>query len=393
MPVVNSTPTKRSQNSSSEVSPEIAREEWINSFLLKATSGSRWKSLPVVWMIVVSAVVFPIGFWSQMDSVSEADEIPTTQTDSSPNSVAEAAGSTPEATAALPDLPDPTISSPASSETATRIMSVTIIEGGKEHTREIEVADKATVREAINACGFALGELDRLYPDPDSEAYHNQRIRITRVRAETKTRTTSIAPEVRYRPTPALKPGQTKTESAGKAGKVEVSERVWFKDGQVSGREKLGQKIIQAPQDKVIAVGARPYYMPGKIPYHNRYAKAYSLAARAGSPRDRMASNESKSLRRVKSMVLTATGYSPHPSENGGYTVTATGLPISYGAAAVDPRVIPLGTKLYVEGYGYAFACDVGGAIKGKRIDLAYDSYRLANTKGRKKVKVWILAP
>jgi 3D (Asp-Asp-Asp) domain-containing protein len=387
MPVVNPTPTQRSQSSSLEAS----REEWINSFLLKATSGPRWKSLPVLWMIVVSAVIFPIGFWSQMDSVSEADEIPTTQSETKPvQATAEVAPSTPvEATATLPNLPDPTLSS----SPATRTISVTIIEGGKEQKREIEVADKATVREAINACGFTLGELDRLFPDPDSEVYHNQRIRITRVRAETRTRTTAIAPEVRYRPTPALKPGQTKTESNGKSGKIEISERVWFKDGQVSGREKLGQEIVSQPEDKVIAVGARPYYMPGKIPYHNRYAKAYSLAARAGSPRDRIASNETKTLRPVRSIVLTATGYSPHPSENGGYTTTATGLPISYGAAAVDPRVIPLGTKMYVEGYGYAVACDTGGAIKGKRIDLAYDSYRLANSKGHKKVRVWILAP
>ena len=54
--------------------------------------------------------------------------------------------------------------------------------------------------------------------------------------------------------------------------------------------------------------------------------------------------------------------------------------------------MIPLGTKLYVEGYGYAFACDTGGDIKGHRIDLAYDSYYVANTKGRRTVRAWILA-
>ncbi|MBV9470942.1 MAG: 3D domain-containing protein, partial [Abitibacteriaceae bacterium] len=78
---------------------------------------------------------------------------------------------------------------------------------------------------------------------------------------------------------------------------------------------------------------------------------------------------------------------------NGGSTRTCTGLPIGYGAAAVDPRVVPLGTKMYVEGYGYAFACDTGGAIKGRRIDLAYDSYRVANSQGHRKVRVWILEP
>ena len=54
--------------------------------------------------------------------------------------------------------------------------------------------------------------------------------------------------------------------------------------------------------------------------------------------------------------------------------------------------MIPLGTKLYIEGYGDAFACDTGGAIKGNRIDLAYNSYYEANTKGRKTVRAWILA-
>ena len=100
--MVNMTPTKRSQNSLGEVSrSEVSREEWINSFLLKATSGPRWKSLPVLWMIVVSAVIFPIGFWSQMDSVSKADEIPTTQSETKPvQATAEVAPSTPvEATA------------------------------------------------------------------------------------------------------------------------------------------------------------------------------------------------------------------------------------------------------------------------------------------------------
>ena len=116
-----------------------------------------------------------------------------------------------------------------------------------------------------------------------------------------------------------------------------------------------------------------------------------SLSSRGGSPRDRFQTPQLQSYKAENSIELIATGYSPDPRENGGYTTTATGLPIGYGAAAVDPRVIPLGTKLYVEGYGYALACDTGGAIKGKRIDLAYDSYRLANTKGRKKVRVWIL--
>ena len=80
--MVNTTPTKRSQHSSKEVSNAVhSREEWISSFLLKAALRPRLRSLPVVWMIIVSAVVFPIGWWSQLDSVGKADEVAAVNSD------------------------------------------------------------------------------------------------------------------------------------------------------------------------------------------------------------------------------------------------------------------------------------------------------------------------
>ncbi len=88
---------------------------------------------------------------------------------------------------------------------------------------------------------------------------------------------------------------------------------------------------------------------------------------------------------------LLASGYSPDPSENGGYTVSARGTPLGRGIAAVDPKVIPLGTKLWVEGYGYALADDTGGKIKGDRIDLCHATMAEGNAYGKKRVKVWIL--
>jgi 3D (Asp-Asp-Asp) domain-containing protein len=55
---------------------------------------------------------------------------------------------------------------------------------------------------------------------------------------------------------------------------------------------------------------------------------------------------------------------------------TASGLPAGYGVIAVDPKVIPLGTKLYIPGYGTAVAGDTGGAIKGSKIDLGFDDVK-----------------
>jgi len=88
-----------------------------------------------------------------------------------------------------------------------------------------------------------------------------------------------------------------------------------------------------------------------------------------------------------------ATAYTAAPSENGGNRSgrTAIGLKIGHGVVAVDPRVIPLGTRLFIEGYGHAVAADTGSAIKGQRIDLGVDTRRESNRIGRRKVKVHIL--
>ena len=74
-----------------------------------------------------------------------------------------------------------------------------------------------------------------------------------------------------------------------------------------------------------------------------------------------------------------------------GYGITASGTKAVKGTVAVDPRVIPLGSKLYVEGYGYATAQDTGSAIKGNKIDLFYDSLYEAKKFGRKNLTVYVL--
>lgn len=92
-----------------------------------------------------------------------------------------------------------------------------------------------------------------------------------------------------------------------------------------------------------------------------------------------------------RTIVMRSTAYTSDPAENGGCSTTAMGTPIRYGVVAVDPNVIPLGTRLYIEGYGYARAEDTGGAIKGNKIDLAFGSKSQSNNWGRRTVKVTIL--
>ena len=98
--------------------------------------------------------------------------------------------------------------------------------------------------------------------------------------------------------------------------------------------------------------------------------------------------------RSYRSLTLTATAYDPGPAANGkgNIGITATGERARFGIAAVDPKVIPLKTLLYVEGYGPALAADIGGDIKGRRIDLCFNSTREANAFGRKKTRVYLLS-
>lgn len=92
-----------------------------------------------------------------------------------------------------------------------------------------------------------------------------------------------------------------------------------------------------------------------------------------------------------KVLYMKATGYAPYTCGGSRSGRTATGIHAGVGVVAVDPRVIPLGAKLYIEGYGYAVAADTGGAIKGYRIDLGHNTRRQAMQTGRRTVKVHVL--
>ncbi len=136
----------------------------------------------------------------------------------------------------------------------------------------------------------------------------------------------------------------------GAPGVLERRIRLRYEDGQVANRRVEGESVVLAPVNRVMGYGTKIVIRQleteqGPVEYWRRFrmlATSYS-ASTAGVPTS-----------------------SPH------YGITRTGIPMRDGLVAVDPRVIPLRSQVYVPGYGVGLAADTGGAIKGKRIDLGY---------------------
>jgi 3D (Asp-Asp-Asp) domain-containing protein len=163
--------------------------------------------------------------------------------------------------------------------------------------------------------------------------------------------------------TSQLRSGSSRTVQNGANGEKEIVFRVSTRpDGVELHREKISERVIKKPVAEIVQEGQR-----ATLPSRGYF-----------------------SGRRMLSMVPTT--YDPYNCGGDGRGKTSTGLNARYGVAAVDPKFIPLGTRLYIEGYGYAIAADTGGAIKGNRIDLCVDSkHQARGIRSFKPVRVYII--
>jgi resuscitation-promoting factor RpfB len=142
-------------------------------------------------------------------------------------------------------------------------------------------------------------------------------------------------------------------------------------------RVLAAEKTVAPPVDEVVAIGTAT---------RSRGNRAIVASARALARVHTKAAPEPGTGRRMR---CEATGYAT--GSGGADETCATGAHATRGVIAVDPRVIPLGTHVFVPGYGYAVAADTGGDIQGNRIDLCYDSYQEAIRWGRRGVTIIIL--
>jgi 3D (Asp-Asp-Asp) domain-containing protein len=216
-----------------------------------------------------------------------------------------------------------------------------------------------TPREIFARAGIEVGPKDRVFPGIDDEVAPRQRVRVIRIREQIVTERRTVPPPLIQRLHRDAFPARYRVVSPGRAGRVEVVYRVRFADGQAVKRTRLDRRVLQPSQPRIVHLGHA--YVPSRA-----------------------------ALRRLPSMLVEATAYAPFygPGVGG---ITFTGMRAQRGVIAVDPRVIPLGTIVYVEGYGTAIAADTGGAIRGRRIDVCLDTPREAYQWGRRWVRIWIL--
>lgn len=180
----------------------------------------------------------------------------------------------------------------------------------------------------------------------------------------------AVAPRTIHRLDTGRDPGTSKTISAGRSGIVEVHVLYAQRGGGPVRQTVVSQEVLRKAQPRIIVDGI------GRGP----------LALFASHGIMRMTSIAANA---IATMRMIATGYTANCAGCGG--MTAIGRRAGYGIVAVDPHLIPLGTHLYIPGYGMAIAGDTGGDIVGHRIDLGFDSTRDAMLFGRRDITVYRL--
>jgi len=214
-----------------------------------------------------------------------------------------------------------------------------------------------TVGEALTASGITIPEGAYTDPSLDTPTTAGMSVRVVQLSASSDEEREYVESNTVYRADSSLGAGQTQTVRGHDGVRVRRYD-VAYVNGEEAGRTLIDEYMEPEAVDTVVyyserradsappSVGVAPPDAPGSSVAGARtlrvYATAYNAASAGRAPSD--------------------------PA----YGRTASGALVAYGIVAVDPEVIPLGTRMYIAGYGYAVAADTGGAVKGYIIDLGY---------------------
>lgn len=231
------------------------------------------------------------------------------------------------------------------------------------------------IAEVLKEYNVVLGEFDMVTPSINSIINRGDIISITRVEKELVSTEEVIPYSTVIKMVKDLNPGEIKKVSGGKDGLKTVTYEVVIEDGREISRYIVDEEIKVEAESKIIKKGIDKLYVTSRgKPF--RYKEMIYMQATAYD--------------------LSVESCGKLPGEPG-YGITYSGTKARPGVIAVDPRVIPLGTKVYVEStdgtsdYGFAIAEDTGSAIKGNRVDIFIGDRRTALRYGRRNVKIYVI--
>ena len=214
----------------------------------------------------------------------------------------------------------------------------------------------STVQALLGEFGITLQAEDSVSPATEKTIKKGMTVEVVRQRTQIVEEEISIPNETVKQNNAKLARGNTKVVQQGHPGLVKKVWQITYRNGKEHSRELESKEIIRQPVDRIVEVGSA-----------------------------RIISRGGKTVRYAKAIDMVSTAYT-YTGNN-----TATGIPPRRGVVAVDPSVIPLYTRLYVEGYGYCTALDRGSAIKGNKIDVFLESRQQAYGWGVRQVKVYVL--
>ncbi len=219
------------------------------------------------------------------------------------------------------------------------------------------------LKQVLDDASVQLGAQDRAVATMTVDGQGDEslpEIDITRVRTRIVSQSQPIPYQVQLVDDPYLPPGQTEVRSPGQQGELLKTFQVTSENDVDVRRLEVGSEVLQQPVPRLIARGIQ--------------TNASERKASRGSGE-----------KALKTIQVLATAYTRTGER------TASGIWPYIGGVAVDPNLIPLGSELYIEGYGPARAVDTGGMIRGNRIDLFFDSKAECQAWGRRQVNVSIM--
>ena len=277
-----------------------------------------------------------------------------------------------------------------------------------------------TVADFLKQHKISLGELDRVEKEMDELVLPNSKVKVVRVEKVTDVVEDTVKYAVETKKDDSLLKGNEKIVQKGANGVVKKTYEVIKENGKEVKRDLKNEKVVKEPTKQVTAVGTKTVVASVSRGAQTKAAPAAKAtpatqAAPAQEKKQEKAAVKTASVEKAaapapakaepakaqpaeepaggKEFYVSATAYTASCAGCSGITATGINLHANPGlkVIAVDPNVIPLGSKVWVEGYGNAIAGDTGGAIKGNKIDLFMANKSDALSFGRKQVKVRVL--